>query len=84
MSKNNSEIKEKPKPEPEPLTFRRFVRQRAGLRAVKERKRKEKHAMNKMLHASRKAKKAMKKMGISDQIQRGRDIAKRWQDEQQD
>ena len=89
MSKNNFAItdelqlpeQQKEEPEPEPLTWRRFVRQAAGLRAVKQRKRNEKRAMNKIVHAPRKAKKAMKKMGISDKIQRGYNIAEKWKND---
>jgi len=83
MSKNNfatAEPTKKEEAEDEyiPLTFRRFVRQKAGLRAVRQRKRREKRALNKIVHTPKRAKKAMKKHGVSDKIQRGFDTAKRW------
>jgi hypothetical protein len=72
VEKKSEEAKEKP------LTSFLFIRQRSGMRAVKRRKRKERRALNKALHANRGARKGMKKFGVSDQIQRGFDIAKRW------
>ena len=85
MNESNFAITE-PKKEKEaeekyvPLTSKRFVRQKKGLKAVRQRKRRERHALNKLLHAPRKAKKAMKKQGMTDNVQRGFDTAKRWKD----
>jgi len=86
MSENNFAITEPGKEkeaedEYKPLSSGRFVRQKAGLRMVKQRKRKERQAMNKMLHAPRRAKKVMKKMGISDKIQHGYNIVEKWKDD---
>jgi len=85
MSENNFAITEPVKEEEtedeyKPLSSGRFVRQKAGLRMVKQRKRKERHALNKLLHAPRKAKKAMRKQGMTGNIQRGFNTAKRWKD----
>lgn len=77
--KKSEEAKEKP------LTSFLFIRQRSGMRAVKRRKRKERHALNKALHANRGTRKGMKKFGISDQIQHGFETAQKWkQDEKND
>ena len=86
MSENNFAITEPVKEEEAeeeyiPLTHHRFVRQRKGLKEQRQRKRRERHALNKLLHAPRRAKKNMKKHGVSDKIQRGFDVAKKWKEE---
>lgn len=87
MSESNFAItkqlvkKEEAEKEYVPLTFRRLVRQRKGLKEQKQRKRRERHAMNRLLHAPRGAKKDMKKHGVASKIQRGFDVAKRWREE---
>ena len=56
-------------------------RQQAGAKAIKQRKRNERKEMNKLLYAAKQTKREMKKFGISDQIQKGFKIAKRWKND---
>jgi len=71
MSENNFAITEPVKEEAKeevyiPLTHHRFIRQRKGLKEIKQRKRRERHALNKLLHVPRRAKKDMKKHEVTN------------------